>query len=53
VTGHVHTGFTDFVFAGLSAIIMLHILRIVAAQLSTNPSTANAGKVVGAFALAD
>jgi hypothetical protein len=51
--GHFHTGFVPFVFAGLSAIVMIHVLRAVAAQLADNPKTAGAGKVIGAFALAD
>jgi hypothetical protein len=50
---HVHTGVTDFVFAGLAAIVMLHVLRIVAVKLSENPSTEKVGTVLGAFALAD
>lgn len=53
MTNHVHTGVTDFVFAGLAAIVMLHILRMIAVRLSDNPSTAKIGTVIGAFALVD
>lgn len=50
---HVHTGFVPFVFAGLSAIVMIHVLRLIAAQLADGDRTAPAGKVLAAFALAD
>lgn len=50
---HIHTGVANVVFAGLSAIIVIHVLRMIAASLAANGSTASAGKVLGAFALAD
>lgn len=50
---HVHTGPAAFLFAGLSAIVLIHVLRIVAGQLSDRPGTEGAGKVLAAFALAD
>jgi hypothetical protein len=50
---HVHTGPFAFLFAGLSAIVLIHVLRIVAAQLADHPGTEGAGKALGAFALAD
>lgn len=50
---HVHTGVANVVFAGLSAIVVIHVLRIAAAQLAANNATASAGKILGAFALAD
>lgn len=50
---HLHTGPVAFVYAGLAALVFIHILRIVALQLADNPSTAGAGKALGAFALAD
>lgn len=53
MTNHVHTGITDFLFAGLAAIVLIHVLRIVAVKLSDNPSTAKIGTVIGAFALVD
>jgi hypothetical protein len=48
---HFHTGFVPFVFAGLSAIVMIHVLRVIAAQLDDKLPTAS--KALGAFALAD
>lgn len=50
---HVHTGPAAFVFAGLSAIVLIHVLRIVAAQLAERPGTEGAGKALAAFALSD
>lgn len=50
---HVHTGPAAFVFAGLAALVFIHVVRIVATQLAANPSTASAGKVLASFALAD
>ena len=50
--GHFHTGFVAFAFAGLSAIVMLHVLRIAAAQLDGTRFSA-ASKPLAAFALAD
>lgn len=50
---HVHTGPAAFLFAGLSAIVLIHVLRIVAAQLAERPGTEGAGKALAAFALSD
>lgn len=50
---HVHTGFVAFAFAGLSAIVMLHVLRMLAAEMAQHPATAGASKPLAAFALAD
>lgn len=50
---HIHTGPAAFLFAGLSAIVLIHVLRIIAAQLAENDGTATAGKALAAFALAD
>jgi hypothetical protein len=50
---HVHTGPFAFLFAGLSAIVLIHVLRIVATQLADHPSTTGAGRAIAAFALAD
>lgn len=44
---HVHTGFVSFVFAGVSAVIFIQMMRLVAAELVKNPSTEGAGKVIG------
>jgi hypothetical protein len=50
---HVHTGFISFAFAGLSAIVMIHVLRALAAQMADRPGMSGAGKTLAAFALAD
>lgn len=50
---HVHTGLPAFLFAGFSAIVMLHVLRALAAAMADRPGTASAGKALAAFALAD
>lgn len=50
---HVHTGFVAFAFAGFSAIVMIHVLRMLAAQMALHDSTAAAAKPLAAFALAD
>jgi hypothetical protein len=49
MNGHFHTGIVSFVFAGLAAIVMIQLLRIVSAQLLTNTATEGAGKIVGAL----
>ena len=49
---HLHTDFPSLVFAGLSAIVLIHVLRITAAQLSAHGQE-RAGKSLAAFALAD
>lgn len=48
---HVHTDFVAFAFAGLSAIVMIHLLRVIAAQLDDKLPTVS--KSLAAFALAD
>lgn len=50
---HVHTGPAAFVFAGFAAIVMIHVLRIIATQLAEHAGTEGAGKALAAFALAD
>lgn len=50
---HLHTDFPHVVYFALGTIVVIHVLRTVAAKLSENDSTASAGKVLGAFALAD
>ena len=44
---HVHTGFVSFVFAGISAVVFIQILRWSAAKMVTNPQLEPAGRVVG------
>lgn len=53
MNGHLHTGLPEAVFAGLAAIVMIHVLRALAGELAKHDATTGAGKVVAAFALAD
>lgn len=46
---HVHTGPVAFVFAGFAAIIMIQLVRIMAAELVKHPATEGAGKVFGSL----
>ena len=46
---HIHTGFPAFVFAGLSAVVMINVLRLVAAQMVLRPGMESAGKVLGSL----
>lgn len=46
---HVHTGVVTFLFAGMSAIVLIHILRAIAAQMPEG----TAQGALAAFALAD
>lgn len=46
---HVHTGLVTFLFAGLSAIVLIHVLRALAAQMPEG----TARESLAAFALAD
>lgn len=48
---HVHTGFYAFLFAGFSAIVLIHVLRYAATVIDDKAPTAS--KALGAFALAD
>lgn len=50
---HIHTGPAAFLFAGLSAIVLIHVLRIIATQLADHTGTEGAGKALAAFALSD
>lgn len=50
---HLHTDFPHVIYFALGTIVVIHALRIAAAKLSDNEKTASAGKVLGAFALAD
>jgi hypothetical protein len=49
VSDHLHTGFPHFVFAGLSAIVLIHLLRFVAAQMVTRPGLESSGRIVGSL----
>jgi hypothetical protein len=46
---HLHTGFPHFVFAGLSAIVMIHLLRFAAAQMVTRPGLETPGRILGSL----
>lgn len=48
---HVHTGFAAFLFAGVSALIFLNLVRLGAAYAvkSETPAISSAGKTVGAL----
>ena len=46
---HIHTGLTSIVVAGISAIIVIQILRLLAAKLVVNPATEHAGRVIGSL----
>ncbi len=48
---HTHTGFDAFLFAGVSALVFLNLVRFAAAKAVTaqNPSIRSAGKVMGAL----
>lgn len=48
---HIHTGFVATVYAGLSAIVVINVWRIVAAKVagSANPSLAKLGAAAGAL----
>ena len=45
--GHTHSGIFAFLFAGVSAIVLLNLLRFVAAQALEYDRTATLGKTVG------
>lgn len=49
---HIHTGLVPFLFSGLSAIVLIHVLRVIAAFMASHGSESG-GKALGAFALAD
>lgn len=46
---HVHTGLVTFLFSGLSAIVLIHVLRALAANLPDG----KAREAVAGFALSD
>lgn len=51
--GHFHTGVIDLVLVTAGVLVVLHVMRVTAGILADHPSTAGAGKVLAAFALAD
>lgn len=46
---HIHTGAVAFLFAGLSAIILIQLLRIGAGEMVKNQRLEPVGKVVGSL----
>ena len=44
---HTHNGLVQFAFAGLSALVFLNLLRVIAIQLADNPRTEWAAKAIG------
>lgn len=47
MSDHVHTGVVSFVFAGVSAIVFIHLLRFAAAKMSNTDSMSSFGKALG------
>lgn len=50
---HFHTDAVQIVMTTIGVLVVIHVMRLAAIQLAKNPSTAEAGKAIGAFALAD
>jgi hypothetical protein len=50
---HLHTNVTHVLFFAVGTIVLIHVLRLSAAQLADNPRTAGAGKALATFALVD
>jgi hypothetical protein len=47
---HVHTGVISFLFAGISAVVFIQLMRLAAAKLvAQGGSFESAGKTVGAL----
>ena len=46
---HIHTGFLAFMFAGLSAIAMIQLVRLGSAELVKRQALEPAGKVLGSL----
>lgn len=47
MSDHVHTGFVSFVFAGISAIVFIHLMRFAAAKMANTDKMAGFGKALG------
>jgi len=45
---HLHTGFISFLFAGVSAVVFIQLMRLASAKLVDNPATETVGKTLGA-----
>lgn len=46
---HVHTGLVAFLFAGVSAVVFIQLVRLGSAKLLDYPATAGLGRVTGAL----
>jgi hypothetical protein len=46
---HFHSGLVAVLFAGVSAIVVMNLVRFAAAKLVQNDSTETIGKTVGAL----
>lgn len=47
MTPHLHTGVISALFAGVSAIVVIKLTKIVAAKMVENPNTEPAGRWLG------
>lgn len=50
---HVHTGPVAFVFAGISAILMIQLIKLVSAEMVKRSQLEPAGKVLGSIIQTD
>lgn len=46
---HLHTGFPHVVFAGVSAILVIQVLRLVSSKLVTTQRGEPIGRVIGSL----
>lgn len=46
---HVHTGFVSFLFAGLSAVVFIQLMRLAAAKAVQHDSTRAVGEMVASL----
>jgi hypothetical protein len=55
MNGHFHTGPVDIVVTTLGVLVVIHVMRVVAAQLADSKSSTlvSGGKVLASFALSD
>lgn len=49
MTPHVHTGIVSFIFAGISAVLFIQLVRFASAQLVDNAATEPLGRTMGAL----
>jgi len=53
VQEHVHTGPVSFVFAGIAAILMIQLVKLLSAEMVKRPAFEPAGKVLGSIIQTD